>query len=89
MFHQFFKQSLITLKANQRLIENTVYGFGVTGCAYYYPESSRKWTQSHMTLFYNRLSEKEKQALKQDPKKEQEFIEECKDKLRLIIGPPD
>ncbi|MDP3561302.1 MAG: hypothetical protein Q8R83_03890 [Legionellaceae bacterium] len=89
MFHQFFKQSLKTLKSNPRLIENTVGGLGIAVSVYHYPESSRKWTQHHMTMFYNRLSEEEKLALKQDPKKEQKFIEECKDRLRLIIGPPD
>lgn len=89
MFHRFFKQSLDILKNNKRLIENTAFVSGAGTCIYHYPEASRQYVDSHMTLFYSRLSEKEKLAIERDPQKKREFTEKCADNLRLIIGPPD
>ena len=89
MFNRFFKQSLDKLKPHQKLIETAVYGLVAASSIYNYPKSQEKWVKLHMTLFYNELSEKEKEAIKRDPQKEKEFVQDCKDRIRLIIGPPD
>ena len=89
MFNRFFKQSLDKLKPHQKLIETAAFGVVAAYSIYNYPKDQEKWVKSHITLFYNQLSEKEKEAIKRDPQKEKEFIEDCESRMRLIIGPPD
>lgn len=89
MLHNFFKQSLNTLKNNRRHLENTAYACGALASAYYYPELSRRSAQSYMTFFYSCLSKEEKLVIETDPQRKQEFIEECKTNLKFMIGPPD
>lgn len=88
-FTLFFRKSYDKLKKNPNIIEHAVCGIGVAASIYHYPESSKQWTQSHMTLFYNQLSDKDKLAITQDPQKKEEFLADCRGRLRLTIGPPD
>ena len=93
MFHKFFKPLLSSLRNNQETIKNIGPWFILMAVhAYYYPGVCRKLMEHEMLLFhdqlYNQLTEKEKLAIKQDPKKEQAFREECVSSFKFLNGPP-
>jgi hypothetical protein len=79
----FFK----AIKENQRPLEDITFVTGMSSLMYWSYKNKNRWIEREIRLFKSSLTPEQRKEMESSPEKNQQYLEEFKDKLRQSMGP--
>lgn len=86
--NQVSKNPLIkAIKDNQRRLEDIVFVTGMSSLMYWSYKNKDRWIEREIRLFKSSLTPEQRKEMDSSPEKNQQYLEEFKDKLRESMRP--